>query len=570
MDPELTFIDESAEWKSTRKTDRRPDQKKRCNQPKKPRKPQDKRLPFNKNSIIKILKNDELSVETKMNMINDLLSLATLIKMQYGKVTQWASKSFHLDIGHFKQLFNFKDGNNIISDRITRFRFPVYGPWIEVRDGELIDHSDGTGKYRVYSNQFFNLNNSSISLSVLDKTWDIDLWLTVLSNIPSVQIYTTEMINTLAALYIELIRSYSVTLHKEERYKFDIYKSIREYMSDIYQFMKTENLIVLDYANYNNWPDEIKVAMDAITEGETKFYFGSNMFYKINLHNLIYDSSEEAIKYIIDIIYCAKEKRTVEKDGLFELENAEIINNKIVKLIYNILQMPKEVDIKLNCVTKLGGNEMIVYYNKIHLLAAIFKYIIGINRKFEKPLPKINRFCLLWNVIKQYSTKKICNERILTEEELECLEDRADDIDYVYNVVESTQTTLLGLIQVVGYRFLTILPNTTEVAMNSRQITCVEEFINTKLSNINNFDLLLKLNDEYKVWLNYVKGIDVKKVPFKFNYTPIKLYRERCKSGLVTYAYLEKPLKMNVGFNSILSRLIDMKTPDVMGFPFDI
>ena len=35
-------------------------------------KQQDKRLPFNKNSIIKILRNETETIESKMNMIKDL------------------------------------------------------------------------------------------------------------------------------------------------------------------------------------------------------------------------------------------------------------------------------------------------------------------------------------------------------------------------------------------------------------------------------------------------------------------------------------------------------------------
>ena len=584
IDINIDDIDDSAEWQSTCKSSHQPHQQHQQfkKKPKKNFKPknkqQDKRLPFNKNSIIKILRNETETIESKMNMIKDLLSLTTLIKMQNGKITEWAKEKYNFDLNYFKQIFNFKHNSHVISNKITKFKLPVYVPWIELITFEIkshqikskiINHSDGCGMYRYYSNQFFNLNNSDITLSVLDKTWDIDLWLSVLTNIPSIQIYTIDMINTLSALYIELIRSYSITLHGDERKELDIYKNIKIYINDIFNYMYDNNLTVMDYFNYTEWPNNIKIAMDAITEGEIKFYFGSKLFYRINIHNLIYDSMEEAIKYIIDVIYCASEKINSDKE-IFELENAEIINNKIIKLIYNILQMPKEVDIKLNTYTLLAGNKVIVYHNKIHLLAVIFKYIIGFERKCENPLSKINKFCLLWNVVKQYSTKKICNERILDEEELDCIEQKLDDIDFIYNVVESTQTNLLGLIQVIGYRLLTILPNTTKVAMNSRQITCIEEFINTKIKNINNVDIIFKMPIEYKLWLSYVKGDFIKKIPYKFNYTPIKLYRERCNAGLISYSNLEKPLTMNNGFNNILSRLLDMKTPDVMGFPFDI
>ena len=168
------------------------------------------------------------------------------------------------------------------------------------------------------------------------------------------------------------------------------------------------------------------------------------------------------------------------------------------------------------------------------------------------------------------STKKICDQRIITDEELLCIDEKLNDVDYIFNVVESVQTNLLGLMQVIGYRLLTLLPNTTEVALISRQITCIEEFINTKIENINQIDLLFKMPDKFKIWLNYVTGVDVKNIPYKFNYTPIKLYRERCNQGVISYACLPKALTLNTGFNNILSRLIDMKTPDVMGFPFDV
>ena len=540
--------------------------------PKRQLKKQDTRLPFNKYSIVKILENEEIEFDTKMNMVKDLLSLTTLIKMQYGKVTEWASKEFQLDPNYFKQLFDFRYGAHTISDKISKFKIPVYVPWIEYSSEEdkLIDHSIGTGMYRTYSNQFFNLNNNSISLSVLDKTWDIDLWLTVLSCIPSIQVYDLDTINTLSALYIELIRSYSITLHGDERKKFDIYKNIKEYISIIYKYMSRNGLITMDYSNYSSWPSNVKIAMDAITEGEIKFYFGSNLFYKINIHNLTYGSSEEAIKYIIDIIYYTNEKKTIAVNGIFELENSEIVNNKIIKLIYNILKMPKEVDVKLVTHGALAGQPIIFYHNKIHLLAAIFKYIIGFERKFEKPLSKINKFCLLWNVIKQYSVKKICDARIIDDEEMEIVENKLDDVDYIYNVIESTQENLLGLIQVIGFRLLTLLQNSTEISMNSRQITCMEEFINTKLNNINNIDILMQMPNKYKIWLNYIKDINNKEIPYKFNYTPIKLYREKCKEGIIAFEDLPKALTLNDGFKNISLRLIDMKTPDIMGFPFDV
>lgn len=530
------------------------------------------KLPFSIHEIVRFLNDEQQPLDLKMKMLNDLLTLPSLIKAQYGKITEWARESMNFNVEQYKQIFNFRNGAHKISNNIYKFKMPVYAPWIEECEKDkqkyLINHADGSGMYRQYSNQFFNLNKSSIPLSILDK-WDIDLWLNILTNIPSIQIYDINTINILSALYVELIRSYSITLHKEERTKHDIYKDIKQYINDIYYYMNDNKLLEMDYANYNEWPNNIKIAMDAITEGEVKFYFGSNLFYGIKIHNLIYDSPEEAIKYIIDIVYYADEKRTIANDGVFELENSEVLNNKITKLIYNILQMPKEVDIRLNTYKLFAGNEMILYYNKIHLLSTIFKYIIGFERRFEGPLSKINRFCMLWNVIKSYSTKIICEQRNINNEELKRLNESGDDVVYVYNLIESTQTTLLGLIQIIGYRLLSTLQNTIDKAMNSRQISIMEEFINTPINNINNIDFIFKLNNEHRIWLNYIKGIDIHNIPYKLNYTPIKLYRERSKNGLIHYDDLKGPLTMNVGFKTVLTKLIDMKTPDVMGFPFN-
>lgn len=574
--------DDFVEYKPTRKSKHPNSKINKSKQKSKPKKQHDTRLPFSKNSIIQILDNDNYTIDIKMKMLNDLLVLISFVKAQYGKFTEWSHGIVNITPNQFKQIFNFRGGAHTISDKIKTFNMPVYAPWIELKNGDtpelinrinnenriLINHSDGSGMYRNYSNEFFNLNNNSISLSVLDKTWDIDLWLSVLSHIPSIQIYSPNMINILAALYIEVIRSYSITLHKDERKKFDIYKDIKNYINDIYYYMSDNNLFAMDYANYASWPNKIKLAMDAITEGEIKFYFGSNKFYRINLHNLIYDSPEEAIKYIINIIYSTNEKRTVEKDGIFELEDAEVINIKIVKLIYNILQMPKEVDIKLNTYRIFVGNEYVIYHNKIHLLSTIFKYIIGIDRQFEGPLPKINRFCMLWNVIESYGTKSICQSRKIN---IDDVKDRLDDIDYIYNMVESTQTSLLGLIQIIGYRLLSTLQNTIEVYMNNRQIGIMEKFINTPIKNINNIEIMFSLSKEDRIWFSYVSGEDIQNVPFKFNYTPIKLYRDRNAKGLINFEMLPTPLKMNKGFNTILTRLFDTKTPDtVMGYSFDM
>ena len=279
--------DDSAEWQPAHKSNHHsPINKKQYNPSKsfksyknensnsknknKNKKNKDKRLPFSKYSIIKILENstndtnyNENDILIKMNMIKDLLSLTTLIKMQYGKVTEWAQPIFKLDVNKFKQLFNFRYGAHTISNDISKFEIPVYVPWIEIdpKTKELINHSNGAGMFRTYSNQFFNLNNSQISLSVLDKTWDIDLWLSVLTNIPSIQIYTVDMINTLAALYIELIRSYSITLHKDERKKLDIYKDIKIYINDIYEYMKQQKLYVQNLM-FHTRNQEYSVSMD--------------------------------------------------------------------------------------------------------------------------------------------------------------------------------------------------------------------------------------------------------------------------------------------------------------------
>ena len=462
-----------------------------------------------------------------------------------------------------KKVFNFKGTDNKkCADNIVKFNMPVYGPWIEIITLQskigLINHPEGINRYKNYSNKFFNLNNSNLNLSALDKSWNIDFWLSILTSLPSTNNYTIGMLNLLFDLYIELIRSYNNIMRNEERREMNIYKDIVKYESDIYEYLVENGLTEMDYCDYKYWPENVKIAMDAITEGELIFYFGAKDFHKIKIHYQGYNSSEEIIKYIINIIYNAN---IVNKD-YFELENEKCINNKIIKLIYNVLEMPKEVDLKLVSRGIVAGDMYQFYNNKISLLCAIFKYIIGISRQFEHPLQKINKFCMLWNVVKNYENIEFC-ESFEYKNDID-----VNDYNQIFKIVELSQTNIVSLLQVIGYEMFNNLnipknENGLNIYLTVEQINIIEDFVNTSLDKIIKIDELYKLKGIYGTWIKYISGKCIDEIPYKFNYTPIKLFRKYNLS----FEDLPFALRNNKGFQSIIKELIDMETPSTIGYP---
>jgi hypothetical protein len=205
--------------------------------------------------------------------------------------------------------------------------------------------------------------------------------------------------------------------------------------------------------------------------------------------------------------------------------------------------MPKEVDLKLDPYKQFMGMKITRYYNKIGMLNDIIKYIIGINRKFENNIVKIDRFCTIWNIVNHHelSEMKLCDS---FKKEID-----SDEItdEQVFNIIETSQTTLKSLVQVIGYELMTILKNNLDDSMNEQQIMIIDDFINTDLKNINEIDMykIIHNND----WFRYVLN-DINEPCIKYNYTPIKIYKERNLQSL------PKMLTLNKGFN-ILEKMLN-------------
>ena len=498
------------------------------------RKIKNKRFPLNVKNIIELLQTNTWDI------LNDILVLPYFIKTQNGFVTGWAKEIFKPK--NFNTIFDFKSEKPKISSQINKFKMPVFVPWIEKKDNSLINHSNGVGMYRTYTNKYFDLMSSELLLKYLDRSWNIDLWLSILSNIPLQNIYTINQINILSSLYIELIRSYSTSLHKNER---EIYDNIKKYINDIYEYLTQNNLIEMNYNNYSSWPNNIKIAMDALTEGEIKFYFGSEKFYKINIHNdlIEIDTQESRIMNVINTILHAKEHYiNNNKNQIFELENSNIINQKIIKMIYNILEMPKEVDLNLETHKKFMGEDFIKHYNKISILNDVIKYIIGFNRKFEDDISKIDKLCLIWNIINKMKEKdsQICKQY---NKDISDIDNEINKDEMIFRIMETSQTNLKSLIQILAYELLTILKNNINVSLNESQINTLEDIINSDLK-VNNIELYKLMN--HNIWFKY-KLENSNEIPTKYNYTPIKLYYNK----KLSINDLPKILKLNAGYSVI-------------------
>lgn len=492
-------------------------------------------------------------------IVNDIITLPYFIKAQNRKFTGWISDYIKMypeakDIyseATVKNMFNFTENKKVWRRKISEYEMPVYAPWIEISEsGKLINHNDGTGMFRKYSNKYFMLNNSELSLHSLDHTWNVDLWLSILEKC-KVNVYTISLLNLLSALYIELVRSYSNMYKKEQRT--DLYSSIKNYNNIIFKYLSDNNLKIMDYSNYSSWPKEVKKAMDAITEGELEFYQGANKFYKINIHNISCETPEMMIKHIINLVYKSKEVNTVPNcesltlskspasEKYFDIDNQN--NNTIIKLIYNILCTPKEININLDTTGKIGTITHVLIHNKIGLFSKIFKYIIGIDKNTEESTNKIKRFCMLWNILNN-STKDICDSYCNVTYE---------DVDYtnpknIYGIIENAQTNLKDLINIIGLDLLTSLPNNINTELPKDIIYTLEEFINSiKENKFKALDILDHAPYEFKKWYVYVMTGDYEQIPFKYNFTPIKIFRE----FNLDEVDLPKQFILNKGYNII-------------------
>lgn len=500
-------------------------------------------------------------------VVNDIITLPYFIKAQNKKFTGWiydyindhpdVSKSIYT-AEHVKTMFDFTENKKVWKYKINEYEMPVYAPWIEIdSSGNLINHNDGTGMFRKYSNKYFMLNNSQLSLNSLDHTWNIDLWLSILEKC-NVNIYNISLINLLSALYIELVRSYSSMYKKNQRA--DLYTTIKKYNESIFNYMKSNNLKFMDYNNYSSWPLNVKKAMDAITEGEIEFYQGANKFYKINIHNISCETPEMMIKYIIRLVYKAKEINEMPKtshDDLYlskspaseKYFNIDDQNNSmIIKLIYNILCTPKEININLDTTGKIGNTVHVLIQNKIGIFTKIFKYIIGIDKNTEDSISKIKRFCMLWNILNNSETdicESYCNVTF-------------EDVDYtnpknIYNVIELAQTNLKDLINIIGLDLLTSLQNSINIELPKDIIYNLEEFVNSITTNkFKAIDILEHAPHEFKKWYAYIVLKDNTDIPFKYNFTPIKLFKQYGFEEIE----LSKQLTLNTGYNIIRNELI--------------
>ena len=569
--------------------------------PRHQRKPRSNKVAFNKTNIAKLLKNKP---DEAAQILNDVLVLPYFIKGQCGHITGWASAEFlqqamnrlaekaiehnptltqqeaetqvkyklrqrcdkyaprdrhrrnHIDLNkciiaeYIKEVYHSDiNGITACSPSITTFDMPVYGPWLESEPTEVVLnssedseryphsiihlHEDGVGMYRRYSDRYFDLPKST-QVNVLGDQWTIDFWLSVLTAIPRTHTYPIEMLNLLFALHIELVRSYMCTLSSAERLATDVYAPVKRYAHIIGGYMRDRGITEMD--NGEGAPVDVRVAMDVITTGETHFYYGAQEFHRINLQEEL-TTSPAICEHIIRTVLDAD----ISDGDDFDIEGFEHMSGTIAKHIYNMLKSPHEIIRNLQISNTFAGRRIQLCHNKIGVLCVIFKHIIGLNRQYDSPVDKIDRFCILWRVVQKMGVgmHDICSEHVMND----LCEDA--NVNQIYNAIENAQTNMVGLLQILGYDLLahTMFKSTTsspvptsrsptpttsfEASLNTPQIKTLEQFVNTDLHNIRQLKLIDKLNADAREWIDYIRDDDNLDPPSKFNFTPIRRFHDK-------------------------------------------
>lgn len=455
-------------------------------------------------------------------------------------IAEYIKEVYHSDIA---------TGITACSPTITTFDMPVYGPWLEYEPTEVVLgnnedseahpmnsiylHEDGVGMCRRYSDKYFDLPKST-QVNVLGDQWTIDFWLSVLTAIPRTHTYPIEMLNLLFALHIELVRSYMCTLSSAERLAIDVYAPVKRYAHIIGKYMRSRGIAEMD--NGESAPTDVRIAMDVITTGETHFYYGAQEFHRINLQEELTTSPaicEHIIKTVLDA--------DVSDGPDFDIDGFEHMSGTIAKHIYNLLKSPHEIIRNLQISNTFGGRRIQLCHNKIGILCVIFKHIIGLNRQYDSPVDKIDRFCMLWKVVQKMGVgmHDICTEHVMDD----LYEDAG--VNQIYNAIENAQTNMIGLLQILGYDLLahTMFKSNTsspvptvrsptpttsfEASLNLSQIKTLEQFVNTDLHNIRHLELIDRLNADSREWIDYMRDDNKPDVPAKFNFTPIRRFHDK-------------------------------------------
>ena len=407
-------------------------------------------------------------------VVNDIIALTSLIKAENGRFTSWV---VHTDEDEYtgeivrKKYFNFRYSEKFISNNISKFNIPVYQPYIIPKADDI----KLTDLYRNYSNKYFNLHNSSLNLGFLNDTWNI--WYDLLKESYATK-YSIKTLNILIAIFIEIKRSISSTINKSDNV------SIKHKYDDIIEYariIQKSGIREFDYDKYDDYPLNLKIAVDAITEGIPEFFINSK--YKVLIHNFI--KTNQILPKMIDYVK--------------QHELTELNIPRIKRFIY---VLTKNIDIKLDLTKQFLGNEIVLIHNKIEFLVMIFRHIIGISNKTIKFSTKFNEFKKIYECVKNDNTIfDVVDINISDSPEVE-------DITK-FRQYQITQNNLLDSVKVLFYDLFITATHTNNEYFNENDLLLIDDLFKNPPTKFepNKFSVIVQS------WFN--RDLEV---PFKFNY----------------------------------------------------
>lgn len=424
-------------------------------------------------------------------VVNDIIALATIIKAENGKITEWAKDINPEYTTEFikSNYFDFKT-KKFISNDISSFQIPVYQPYITPTELKIAD------TYRTYSNKYFNLKDSKLNLAFLDKTWDI--WYDLLTESFN-DVYSITTLNTLIGVFVEIKRSIMSTLNKfdgeSNKHKFD----------DIIGFAKTiqeSGIKTFDYSKYYDYPLSIQIALDGITEGIPEFYL--NAKHRINIHNFI-----PCNKILSSII------KHVETRELNQFNTP-----RIKRLVY---VLTRNIDVKLDLTKTLQGQQITLIADKIEYLVTLFRHVIYIQNNTVKFKTKFVAFKRLYQlVLTNDTTFTIINETPKPS--------KGSDLA-MFKWYEIKQTKLIDIVRILFYDLFITAKHSNSDAFTSDELILIESIFKNPPKNFNPSDFSYDIQSWFDPDME---------VPFKFNYLPFERYEaspKRFELSLTSEAY---------------------------------
>lgn len=409
-------------------------------------------------------------------VVNDVIALASLIKAENNRFTSWV---VHGDDDEYtgeivrEKYFNFRFNEKFISKDISKFNIPVYQPYIRLNQKEI----QLTNLYRNYSNRYFDLKSkyTNINLGFLDKSWNI--WYDLLEE-SFKDNYSIKTLNILIAIFIEIKRSISSTLNKNDNVSIEHkYDDIIKYA----QIIQDSGIEIFHYDDYDKYPLDLQIALDAITEGIPEFYLSFKS--RIQIHNFI--PTSQILPKIIE---------SVKNHNLEELNI-----NRIKKFIY---VLTKNIDIKLDLKKQFLGNEVVLIHNKLEFLIMIFRHLIGISNKTIKFSTKFKEFKRIYEFVKNdRSIFSICDID---------LGDELTDIT-LFKYYQIIQNNLVDSVKILFYDLFITATHSTDEFFTVNDLILINNLIQHPPKKFDSS----RFSQIVQPWFN-----SELEVPFKFNYLP--------------------------------------------------